>query len=260
MADPELVEYLRKNLKQFGGKALREKLVSEGVAEADIDAAMAVAIRPPQKGPRLGMYVVFAAVAVTAVSLYMAIDKPTKNPPLSATPAAELTGADKPNKSAFMGHYGYMLKVPDGYISQSSFKDMNNTTELVYLYPEKTDPTNLANEGLYGQLGILRLEVSPRRIPQGTVGLDALRAAITGNLSQRGVTFTPKDFVVGGLHAFQVNVTQPFPLVQAFIIGTKVMYVLTGGVENQTFNDTLQSLTEVSPHDRPGGTEAPVPR
>src|SRR5258708_16557321 len=47
--------------------------------------------------------------------------------------------------------------------------------EVVYIFPKGTDPTNFGDEGLYAQLGILRLEVSSRRIPEGLIDRKSTR-------------------------------------------------------------------------------------
>ena len=258
MADPKLVAYLRKQVPQFGAEAVRENLLEEGLGEDEIDEALAAAAKPPRKKPA-ALYAIFGAVMFGAVAAYMALDKPpapgdktgaaaSEASPPSPAPAA---GA----KGPFMGHYGYLFQVPAGYATQTSFKDLGNRTEVVYLFPEKTDPTNFGNEGLYGQLGIMRLEVSPLRIATGMITFDTLKAGVTQTLNSRGDTYEMKEMTAGGLPGFVVNISQPFPLAQAFIVGTKVMYVLTAGQDSDTFRNTLQSLTEVGPHDNP----APAP-
>lgn len=263
MSDPKLVAYLRKTVPEFGAQSVKEKLVEEGVPEAEIDEALAIAIKPARKRPPLFLALGFMIFVLGAVLVFLSFEKP--KPPSAANGSGDPTvggGATPPNpdpaataplapKGPFMGYYGYMLQVPPGYATQTAFKDMGNRTEVVFLFPEKTDPTNFVNEGLYGQLGIMRLEVSPLRIAHGTIGIDSLRAGITQTLNARGDTYELKDTTVGGLSGFIVKISSPFPLVQAFIVGSKVMYVLTAGVDDQTVGNLLQSLTEVSPHDTP---------
>ncbi|MBI5200706.1 MAG: hypothetical protein HY925_03885 [Elusimicrobia bacterium] len=262
MPDPQLVAYLRKTVPQYGAEAVREKLVEEGVDEHEIDEALAVAIKPKADKKKPLLIALGAGIfSLGAVLFFFSGEapKPQTNAPmtvggepeaaaLSATTASLPPGAPK---GPFMGHYGWMLQLPPGYATQSGFKDLGNRTEVVFLFPEKTDPTNLGNEGLYGQLGILRMEVSPLRIAQGTIGIDSLRAGITQTLNNRGDTYELADTTVGGLPGFVVKITSPFPLVQAFVVGQKVMYVMTAGVDDPVFRNALQSLTEVSPHDTP---------
>lgn len=268
MADPKLVAYLRKTVPQYGAEPVKEKLIEEGVSEAEFDEALAVAIKPAKRKAPLLIYGGFGLFAIGAVLTLLSFEKPKTaekaDGPMTVpaptdpdAPAAPTTAADpQPAASAnpkgpFIGHYGYMVQAPPGYATQNQFKDMGNRTEVVYLYPEKTDPTNFMNEGLYGQLGILRLEVSPLRIAQGTIGLESLRGGITKTLNSRGDTYELNETKVGNLPGFIVKITAPFPLVQAFVVGTKVLYVFTGGVDDPTFRNTLLSLTEVSPHDKP---------
>lgn len=266
VADPKLVAYLRKTVPQFGAEAVREKLIDEGVAEPEIDEALAIAIKPKPKRRPLLIALGAGIFLLGAILFFFSQEKPPAQGggtsagarPAVGAETATGTGSSAPVESApampkgpFMGHYGYMLQLPPGYASQMAFKDLGNRTEVVYLFPEKTDPTNLVNEGLYGQLGILRLEVSPLRIAQGTIGIESLRAGITQTLNARGDTYEIKDTKVGDLPGFVVTISSPFPLVQAFVVGTKVMYVVTAGVDDPVFRNTLQSLTEVSPHDTP---------
>ncbi len=260
MPDPKLVAYLRKTVPQYGAEAVREKLVEEGVAENDFDEALAVAIKPKPKKQPLLMALGAGIFALGAILFFFSQEspKPAAVPPLSVggepDSSSQSTSSPLPPgapKGPFMGHYGWMLQLPPGYSTQSSFKDLGNRTEVVFLFPERTDPTNFVNEGLYGQLGIIRLEVSPLRIAQGTIGIDSLRAGITQTLNNRGDTYELNDTTVGGLPGFVVKITSPFPLVQAFVVGQKVMYVVTAGVDDPVFRNALQSLTEVSPHDTP---------
>lgn len=273
MADPKLVAYLRKTVPQYGADPVREKLIEEGVSEAEIDEALAVAIKPPakRKTPLL-IYGGFTLFAVGAAVMLFSMDKgkpAEKKPAMAAMPSLDPdaptdTAAPQPQpeaatqppqtealKGPFIGHYGYMLQAPPGYATMRQFKELGNRTEVVFLFPEKTDPTNFVNEGLYGPLGILRMEVSPLKIPQGTIGLDSLKGGITKTLNARGDTYTVSETKVGNLSGFIVNISAPFPLAQAFVVGTKVLYVLTGGVDDPVFRNTLLSLTEVSPHDKP---------
>lgn len=267
MADPKLVAYLRKTVPQYGAEAVREKLIEEGVAEPEIDEALAVAIKPKAKRRPLLIALGTGVFTLGAILFFFSQEKPPAQSgtapgarPLVGDETATETGTGSSAsgdaqpampKGPFMGHYGYMLQLPPGYATQTGFKDLGNRTEVVFLFPEKTDPTNFVNEGLYGQLGILRLEASPLRIAQGTIGIESLRAGITQTLNARGDTYEIKDTKVGDLPGFVVTITSPFPLVQAFVVGTKVMYVVTAGVDDPVFRNTLQSLTEVSPHDTP---------
>ena len=248
MPDPKLVAYLRKHVPRFG---------EEGVSESEVDEALAAAIKPPKKMP-LGVYAVCGAVMLGAIAAYLSLDKAQTTPEAgssAAAPKEAVPAQPDPAKGPFMGYYGYLLQVPPGYSTQTGFKDLGNRTEVVFLFPEKTDPTNFGNEGLYGQLGIMRLEVSPLRIAQGTIGLDSLKAGISQTLNNRGDTYEMKDTTAGGgLPGFVVKITSPFPLVQAFIVGTKVMYVLTAGQDNDIFRNTVQSINELSPHDNPAGS------
>lgn len=262
MADPKLVAYLRQNVPKYGEQPIKDKLIEEGLTETEVDEALAVAIKPERKKkPTLVIALGFSIFVIGAVLVFFSLEKPvpaTGGVERPAVGGAEPGTAPPPSapvvpKGPLLGHYGWMLQVPPGYATQTAFKDLGNRTEVVYFFPEGTDPTNFVNEGLYGQLGIMRLEVSPLRIAQGTIDIDSLRGGITQTLNKRGDTYELKDTSAGGLRGFVVRISSPFPLTQAFVVGSKVMYVLTSGVDEPKFQNLLQGLTEVSPHDRPAG-------
>lgn len=246
VADSELVAYLRKHLPGYGEKALRAQLTKDGVPAADVEAALAELARSAGRpgGRKAALWAVLGGGVLLLLAGLMSVEKPAPSAG-GASPA----GGDP---LVYRGHYGYILKTPRGYEAQAGFRDPHKTEEIVYLFPKGTDPQHFIHEGLYGHLGILRLEVSPRRVPQGFIGVDALKAGVTFQLDRQKHQYRARDLIVHGMPAFVINVEKPFRSVKAYLVGQKVRYTLTAGEDNAVFNEVLSSLLEASPHDRPG--------
>ena len=247
--DPDLVSYLRKHLQQHGADALRRNLVDEGLADAEIDAALAEASRPPPRAKPKLLPIVLGIGAAVAAGAIIALDRPAPAPADSKTAPAGSGG--QADERVFHGRYGFVIKLPPDYQALSDVKDPEKTLEVVYVFPKGTDPTLLANESYYGHMGILRLEVSPLGHSEGKVRVETVKRGVTNTLQSRKANFESKDNQIGELPGFLVSIKDPFPLAQAFILGSRVIYVLTGGSEEGKFADVLNSLHEASSTERP---------
>jgi len=139
------------------------------------------------------------------------------------------------------------MRLPLGYSAISDFLDPEQRIEVVYLFPKGTDLTNLRDVGIYKPLGILRLEVQPRprNIPEGRLGIAVLQRQAQLALQGRKIAFTIHEIFVGGLPAIIVESKEPAAKAEAFVVGSKVIYKLIGGAQDQLFTDTLQSIHEV---------------
>lgn len=262
MVDPELVNYLNTHLKEFGEEALHKQLARDGIPEKDIREAFAQIHghtpapqppAPPKKKPAL-LALSFGVVLI-ALAGVLSLEKPAKEKKTeNAAPAPASEGDINEDRegSVFRGHYGYMLKLPAQYSSHSLFLDPQKTHERVYLYPKGTDSQHFIHEGLYGAMGILRLDVTRRRVPQGFIGIDTLKKWVTGRLDEAKASYTLRDMMAQGMPAFIVQTEKPFKSVKAYVVGQKVRYEITGGDENAVFTSILSSLYEATPHDRPG--------
>lgn len=247
-ANPDLVAYLRKHWKH-GPESLRAKLIDDGVDEGEIEAAILEAApkpKPSQKPARMPLSILSGVI--TAAFVFWAFRNKGEQTARSPGPKQVLV-QENPNDphQAYIGHYGYMMRLPLGYNASSDFLDPENTIEVVYLYPKGTDLTNLRDEGIYKPLGILRLEVQPRprAIPEGRMGIAVLQRQVQVALQSRKIGFTIHEIFVGGLPAIVVESKEPAAKAEAFIVGSKVIYKLVGGAEDQLFTDTLQSIHEV---------------
>jgi len=264
MADAELVEYIKENLPRYGEKALREQLSKDGVDADEIETALAGAkaaagavIAKARHRKRLALI----ATAGGFILIGLAVVLSTNKPPAPEAPkdAAAEAAADigdigdvMGEETVFRGHYGYMLKLPPRYGTHQTFLDPRKTHERVFIFPEGTNYQHFINEGLYGPMGILRLDVTLRRVPQGLIDIDTMKAWVTGKLDADKSTYKLHDTMVQSMPAFIVNIEKPFQTTKAYVVGQKVRYEFTGGEENTVFNSILSSLYEASPHDRPG--------
>ena len=147
-------------------------------------------------------------------------------------------------EAGFVGKYGYVVRLPEGYSAVQSFKDNTKTIEVVHFCRLGTDPTNFLNEGLFGQLGIVRLTVQPSPVSNDLHGLENLSSIIMSRAQARGEKFTVKNLQVSSLRGLQLIFDVPFPRVEAYILGHDVLYSFTAGQDDEYFRLLLQSLRD----------------
>ncbi|MFA6092406.1 MAG: hypothetical protein WCU88_07535 [Elusimicrobiota bacterium] len=259
-ANPALVEYIRLHLTEHGEEALREQLASEGIAPEEIDAAFAQLLSSRRKRPRgrAAIFGILAGISLIAAGAYFSFDKTGKTssePPVQSALSApdETAGIVKDGDATlFTGHYGYMVKLPANYQAISDFQDPQKTLEVAYLYPTGTDPTNFIHEGLYGQLGILRIEAVPRRTRGGVIGIDEIKTIAKARLGAERSVYKERSAVYNGFPAYIIQSSQPFAYARAYLIGQKVCYTITAGTDNALLAKILETFVEVSPRDEPG--------
>lgn len=269
MADPHLVAYIREHAPAWGTDSLKRHLLAQGVDAAQLDAALleatptmtplvAIPPAPPpgaapptapgrrKRGSKAGLIVgaLCGGLGLMALSLFMGREQaPDTKPPVAAT------GGGEPEDAAlFHGRYGFIVKLPPGYEARSSFTDAEKTLEVVYIYRQGTHAQHFIHDGLYEHLGILRLEVLPRRVPQGFVGMDALKDFVLRQLASDKSQFEQRSTMVNGMPAFIVKILKPFQIRRAYIVGEKVRYTLVGGFENPVFDQVIETLAETGSH------------
>jgi len=250
LADPELVEFIQTHISRYGEKALRARLLDDGVSPAEIDEALSEARPAARSGRPIALFAVFGGAILLVVAGLLSMDGSKKEAGKEDGPGSVRSeSAD----SIFRGHFGYLLRLPPGYRAEKSFADALKLQERVIIFKKGTDRTHFYDEGMYGYMGIFKLDVVPRRVPQGMIGIDALRAFVTRKLEREKAAYTSRALIVHNMPAFIITQTMPDRKVQAYIVGQKVHYKLTGGEsEDLLFTSILSSLAEVSPHDRPG--------
>jgi len=239
---PEVVAYLQENLSKFPVEALRSQLYGEGVSDIDFQDCMAAAARAPKKkskGSSKAAKVFLGAGLVLIVGAGLLTL--SQKPPAPAPPPADDASS---GESGFVGHRGWVVRLPRGYVGMSEFKDKSKSVELVHFCRKETDPTNFLNEGLFGQLGIVRLEVSPSLFAANPTGTASLSTAVTRKTNSHGEKFALKNIQIGTLSGVQVNILAPFPRIEAYILGQKELYFFYGGQEDEVWRDIVLSLRD----------------
>ena len=247
MLRPEVVQYLRDNLPKHPVEALRRQLHEEGVSEIDFEHSLADALREPKSASTskkimlsrktaqfalLGVLVLLVGAGLFALSQKSST---TQLDPLATKGSGE---------SAFVGSHGWVVRLPKNYVSFSSFKDSAKTDEIIHFAKRGTDPTNFLDEGLYGEMGIVRLEVAPSQFPPNLTGAASLANAVRNKISVHGEKYVIKTIQIGTLPGVQVNVQAPFPRVEAYILGQNDLYFFYGGQEDDIWRDIILSLRD----------------
>jgi hypothetical protein len=249
MIRPEVVQYLRDNLSKFSVDALRRQLQEEGVSDIDFEHCLADALRGPKTVPLsktkkkssskaarfalLGGIVLIVGAGLYSLSLKSSAPAPAAPPPATGS-----------GESGFVGSDGWVVRLPKDYAGFSQFKDSSRTDEIVHFAKRGTDPTNFLDEGLYGQMGIVRLEVSASQFPGNLTGAVSLANAVRRKTESHGEKYLMKNIQIGTLPGVQVNVQAPFPRVEAYILGQNDLYFFYGGQEDDIWRDIVLSLRD----------------
>lgn len=240
MPEPEIVRYLKDNLKKFPIEQLRAQLAKEGVGDADFDEALRLALVPTERKPakRGGAAKLFlgAGVGMALLGAILALREPSVEPPPAAGPPSIEGG--------FVGHHGYVVRLPPDYIAVQSFRDERKKAETVHFCPKGTDPSNFLNEGLYGQLGIVKLEVQISPLAGTLNGLDTLARIVGGRAQQNNEKYTLKNLQVSSMRGIQVNFDVPFPRVESYILGERHLYSFSAGQDDEIYRGVLESLRD----------------
>lgn len=248
MIRPEVVQYLRDNLPKFSVEALRRQLHEEGVSDVDFEHCLADALRGPKTVPtsrtkkktsskpaRLAL--VGGVVLIVGAALYALSQKSAPPPPAEAPPSPS-------GESGFVGADGWVVRLPKDYVGFSQFKDSSKTDELVHFAKRGTDPTNFLDPGLFGEMGIVRLEVAPSEFPANLTGAASLANAVRRKTEAHGEKYVMKNIQIGTLPGVQVNIQAPFPRVEAYILGENDLYFFYGGQEDDVWRDIVLSLRD----------------
>ena len=248
MLRPDVAEYLRDHLKSFPVEILRKQLADEGVSDADFSDSLAAALRAPTtvrtavkpKAKASLAAIAFLCVGV-AIILSIGFYALSQKPQLSPT---EGNTENPSGESGFIGHAGWIVRLPKDYVGVSDFKDSNKQHQVVYFCKKGTDPTNFLNEGLFGQLGIVKLEVLPTQFPNNPTGLANLSRMAAGKYKNAGEKFSMKNMQVATLPGVSVTVLSPFPRAEAFVLGQDHMFFFSAGQEDEIWRDIVLSLRD----------------
>jgi hypothetical protein len=256
MIRPEVVDYLRENLPKCSVEEMRLQLESEGVGDADFRDSLAEAMHGPRtKPPRKkaarsapsSKILIFAGFALILGVAVVALARRGASPAPSGIPNA----ADSA-ESGFVGPQGWVVRLPKGYagVSKSdAASDPERTDDVIYFCPRGTDPTNFIDKGLYGQLGIVRMEIVTSRFPANLTGAGELAEAVSRKTSRQGETFVMKNIQIGTLPGVQVNVQSPYPRVEAYILGRNDVYFFYGGEDDEIWRAIVFSLRDAQSED-----------
>jgi hypothetical protein len=249
MVKSEVVSYLAANLKKHPIDELRRQLAHEGVSDVDFDDSLKAAMRmPPTAG--LGreapsraslLFLVVGVLIVGGLAAFLTLRSEPPPPPPASTTVISATG-----ESAFVGNTGYVIRLPKNYEAVAAFKDEKKTIEVVHFCRAGTDPTNFVHEGLFSQLGIVRLEVQPNPFIGSITGPERLMQSISAEHTSRGDKFSVKNLQVSSLRGIQAQVELPQSSVEAFILGESVMYHFYAGQDDDVYRDIVNSLRD--PH------------
>jgi hypothetical protein len=254
LAQPQVVQYLRENLKNFPIDQLRAQLAEEGISDIDFDEALKVALRSPEQAPlpapakkksKAGALMLLAGGGLVAlIGGIVAMDSREDSsgetaPPPSASPARSTEGA-------FVGHTGYVVRLPKDYMAIQSFRDPGKKIEVVHFCKVGTDPTQFLHDALFGQLGIVRLEVQPSPLAGNLNGVDVLSRHVTSQLDARGDKYTVKPLQLTAMRGFQVIVEPPNPAVDGYVLGERSLYRFSAGHDDDLYRELLNSLRDMA--------------
>jgi hypothetical protein len=197
----------------------------------------ASAARKPKRQKILILLMTVVALAMIAALAFLRLKAP-------ATDEAPPHHPSQPLETAFVGHYDYVIRLPKGYAAVHGFKDAEKTVEVVHFCKAGTDPTNFLNEGLYAQLGIVRLETQPSSLAGPLDGIETLKRLVTGRTLPKDEKLRIKNLQISSLHGIQINFEGPFPRVEAYILGQKILYWFMAGQDDEIFREILTSLRE----------------
>lgn len=247
MVMPEVVTYLQENLPKYPIEELRRQLYAEGVSDIDFQDCLAAALRAPRtertkRGPggsnrAAQLFLVMGVLVFIAVALFALSQKgaPAEDPAAAAAAGGE---------TGFVGPSQWVVRLPQGYKGTFHFKDQAKKHEVVYFAKKDADPTNFLNEGLYGQLGIVRVEVFPSPFPDNPTGVSTMALRVQNRLTAQGEKFSIKNVQVGALPGIQVNVLAPFPRVEAYVLGKNSLYYFYAGADDDVWRDIVLSLRD----------------
>lgn len=245
---PDVVDYLRENMKKFSPEDLQRQLREEGISDADFTDCMVFLknnspvppvpargkLPPALKTLKTILFVGSTLLLLVGIALLLP-SKPAPPPPASAAPSS--TG-----ESGYVGHAGWVVRLPRDYVGMTQFHGTGQTDEVVHFCPRGTEPANFLNEDLFGQLGIVRLEVAPSDFPSNPTGVAALAKRVSQKLREE--KFSIKNIQIGTLPGVQVNVLSPFPRVETYVLGRNQLYFFYGGQEDDVWRDIVLSLRD----------------
>ncbi len=151
----------------------------------------------------------------------------------------------------FMGHYGYLLTVPEGYSTKASFKE---EAEVVLFFPKACEDLSFSE---CGKIGLLELTVLPKRWVKKD-GITSFKqyidAVVQGVLKAKAAPVVTRG-KIAGLPSAKIYMRVPSQSLNAMFMleGSKVYYRVKfrEKVSEKLAAGLLSSLSEVAPSDTP---------
>jgi hypothetical protein len=244
MVKPDVVAYLKEHLKQHTVEDLRRQLSSEGVCAEDFQDSLNAAMKAPSANAPSRGGVIFLILAALIIAL-IALSFSARRQDGAASPASGTVVAPS-GTAAFVGRGGYVVALPKGYEAVFGASDERNPIELVHFCKKGTDPTNFLHEGLFGQMGIVRLQAQPNPFARGIAGIDLLTRSVTDQHTAAGEKFSVKNIQVSSLPGVQVTIELPVPAVETYILGETTLYRFLAGQDDEISRGIINSLRD--PH------------
>ncbi|MDE1976277.1 MAG: hypothetical protein KGI84_03325 [Elusimicrobia bacterium] len=252
MIRPEIVDYLKENVNLFPAEELRRRLADEGVSDLDFDDSLKAALAPAPKSAKKPMsrnrklFILASGTLVCLGAGLMVFQSPSSSP--SGSPQEKEDGIGQA-QSAFLGHYGYVVHLPPGYGCAQEFTDPQKTVERVYFAKAGTSRIDFIDTGLYGQMGIVRLDAQPNPWAGHVDGPQQLEALVLSRLRKQENQFSVKNLQIGTLRGIQVEFQAPFSHVEAYLLGPKTMFSFYAGKDDAVYESILTSLRDEGSED-----------
>ncbi len=247
MVRPELIEYFKENLKNFSIPELRQRLSEEGIPDVDFDESLKAALAPPAKNSpkslsrnRKLIFMTIGAFLCVGAGL-MLFESPS---PTSQSSTARTSAAISQAHAVFLGRYGYVVHLPPGYGYLEQFRGPRKTVERVYFAKVGSHSSDFIDTGLYGQLGIVRLDAQPNPWAGQIDGVAQLSATVMARLRGQDAQFSAKDLQIGTLRGIQVDFQAPFSHVEAYLLGPKTLFSFYAGQDDGAYESILTSLRD----------------
>lgn len=251
-AREDVVQYLRSHLKEFPVEELRRQLATEGVDDFEFDEALKAAkLAPPRPkvSPRamLGKLLLLVGFVSIVLAVIIALRGSEAEPQERASGPA--SAPSEPGASAYVGKSGWVVRLPAGYTTTQSFRGAARDArgiEVVHLHKASLDKASLLDEGLFGPLGIVRMEAQPNPFAGTLSPIDSVTAVATGKARERGEKFSIKPLQVSSLKAVQLTFEAPHARVETYVVGERSLYSFYAGQDDDVYREILFSLRDAA--------------
>lgn len=254
-AREDVVTYLQAHLTEFPVEELRRQLRTEGVTDAEFDEALKSTLRAPggavkapaPKKPSAKSAVGKVILGIGVVSIMLAAVIAVMGPgetekasgPASAAPGAGAAA------SAHVGRSGWVARLPAGYATTPSPRN-SERMESVYFHRAGLDSASLLDEGLFGPLGIVRLDVQNNPFGDTLSPVDTVATVAAAKARERGEKFVQKPVQVSTLKGVQFAFDAPNARVETYVIGQRNLYAFYAGQDDDVFREILLSLRDTA--------------